>query len=95
MLPTVAAIWIADLWVSQATAEKIQRAHRIDVLDIYDEIVCVRGLRCSWHDHPDRGRRALVEVSIRSTNVLVVLYPRDGEPFPDAWNLGSAYPVNT
>lgn len=53
-------------------------------------MVCVAGLRFTWDDDPERGRRALVEVSIRNNPVLVVLYPVS-DPMGDVYALGSAY----
>lgn len=53
--------------------------------------MCVRGLSHAWDDDPERGRRALVEVTIRGKRCLVVLYPV-ADPSGDVYALGSAYP---
>jgi hypothetical protein len=90
----VAAIWVADLKISQATADKIAGKHGLSEQEIRDHIVAVAGLRFVWHDHPERGRRAIVETLIRGQRVLVVLYPRVYDAYGDAWNLGSAYPID-
>jgi hypothetical protein len=89
----VAAIWVADLKVSRATADKIAGEHGLSEQEVRDSIVAVAGLRFVWHDHPERGRRAIVETYIRGDRVLVILYPRPLDAFGDSWNLGSAYPV--
>lgn len=85
-------IWIATLYVSGPTRQKLIEKHGLTVEEVEDAILCRRGLTFAWHDHPQRGRRALVEVAIRSRRVIVVLYPAD-DPMGDGWNLGSAYPI--
>ncbi len=87
-------IWVAVLDVSPATAQKISGRHHISEHEIRDAVQCVSGLRYTWHEHPTRGRRAIIEVFIREERVLVVLYPRV-DPFGDAWFLGSAYPISS
>jgi hypothetical protein len=77
--------------VSQATAEKLAGRHGLDWQEVRDAVVCVAGLQYAWDDHPERGRRALVEVEIRGMRCLVVLYPVD-DPSGDVYALGSAYP---
>lgn len=88
------SIWVADLKISPATAEKIAGKHGISEQEIRDHVVAVAGLNFRWHDHPERGRRALVETFIRDQRVLVVLYPRVADAYGDSWNLGSAYPIH-
>ena len=85
---------MADLKISRVTAEKIASKHGLGEQEVRDHIVAVAGLRFVWHDHPERGRRAIVETFIGEQKVLVVLYPRVHDAYGDAWNLGSAYPVN-
>jgi len=58
--PEVEAIWVADLKISKATADKISSLHHITGQEVKDAVVCVRGLRCTWEEDPERGRRALV-----------------------------------
>jgi hypothetical protein len=79
------------LIVSQKTAEKLAGRHRLDWHEVHDAVVCVAGLQYSWDEHPERGRRALVEAEIRGRRCLVVLYPVD-DSSGDAYALGSAYP---
>lgn len=83
-------LWVATLYVSDRTAQKIAQRHRLEVSEIEDAIVCVAGLRYGWHEHPERGRRAIVETSIPNRTVLVVLYPAE-DPWGDGWHLASAY----
>jgi hypothetical protein len=90
----VAKIWVADLKISSATADKISREHGLSADEVRDRVVCVAGLRFSWDLHPQRGWRAIVETRIRHRRCLVVLYPLPQDAFGDAWNLGSAYPVD-
>jgi hypothetical protein len=88
-------VWIGDLWVSQRTAEKLQSKHGLSAEEVAGAIVQVAGLSYRWHDHPERGRRLLLDVEIRGMRVRVVLYPRPADAYGDAWNLGSAYPMGT
>lgn len=81
-------VWVATLVVSDATEQKITQKHHIRLDELEHAIVCVPGLRGTWHSHPTRGRRVLIEAFIRGRRILVVLYPTSR---PDEWNLGSAY----
>lgn len=85
-------MWVARLYASPTTRQKLVEKHQLVVEDIEDAVLCVSGLPYTWHEHPERGGRALIEVTIRSQRVLVVLYPAE-DPLGDAWNLGSAYPL--
>ena len=85
-------IWVARLDVSPATSEKLSSIHGLDADEIRQQVVCVAGLPFKWHDHPERGPRAILFVQIRGMKVLVVLYPAH-DAIGDAWNLGSAYEV--
>lgn len=87
----VPPLWVADLIVSQATAEKLSTHHGLDWHEVRDAIVCVSGLRYAWDDDSERGRRALVEAEIRGRSCIVVLYPVE-DPLGDVYALGSAYP---
>lgn len=84
-------LWVARLIISHATAGKLASKHGLDWRDVRDAIVCVRGLRYTWHYHPDRGRRALVELTINGGRCVAVLYPVD-DGSADVFALGSAYP---
>jgi hypothetical protein len=83
-------IWVAELNISHATAVKISAKHDLETFDVRKAIVCVPGLQFTWHDHPDRGLRAILRVPIRGVDRLIVLYPVPS-PFGDVWNLGSVY----
>ncbi|MEV4808162.1 hypothetical protein AB0K18_49960 [Nonomuraea sp. NPDC049421] len=85
-------LWVAWLNVSAKTAEKIQHRHGLSALEVRDAVVCREGLVYTWHHHPERGVRALVQVRIRGMTTLVVLYPAT-ELDGDVYNLGSAYPI--
>ena len=87
----VESIWVAELKISRATADKISQEHHITGQEVKDAVVCVHGLRFTWDDDPERGLRALVETVIR-VPVIVVLYPRPADAYGDSWSLGSAYP---
>jgi hypothetical protein len=86
-----APLWVARLIISARTAGKLTSRHGLDWQEVHDAIVGVRGLRYVWDDDPERGRRALVEVTIRGRLCLVVLYPV-ADPSGDVYALGSAYP---
>ena len=81
-------VWVATLVVSDATKQKIINSHHIEPNEVEAAVVCVAGLQGRWHDHPERGRRLIVETRIRGKRVLVVLYPTEGA---DRFHLGSAY----
>jgi len=84
------SLWVAELFISPATARKITDKHRITAQEVRDAVVCVRGLSWRWDVHPDRGARVVIVTTIRSRKCAVVLYPTDSA-MRDAWNLGSVY----
>lgn len=84
------SLWVAKLIISEATAGKLSAKHGLDPREVRDAVVGVAGLRYAWHNHPERGRRALVEVWISDGRCVVVLYPVD-DPAGDIYALGSAY----
>jgi hypothetical protein len=84
------SIWIAVLYISQATATKIAGKHDMTVVEVRDAVVCVSGLPFRWDDHPERGLRAVVTTTVRDFEVALVLYPAGD----DTWNLGSVYRVS-
>ena len=89
-----APLWVARLIISARTAEKLTSRHGLEWQEVHDAIVGVRGLRYVWDDDPERGRRALVEVTIRGRLCLVVLYPV-ADPSGDEYALGKRLPAMT
>lgn len=89
----MAVVWVAQLAVSRRTCQKITQRHGVTEVEVRDAVECVRGLYGRWDDHPERGRRALIDVTIRGRAATVVLYP-SGHPMGDAWQLGSVYFVD-
>jgi hypothetical protein len=87
----VPQLWVAQLIISEATKRKLATKHGLDWRAVNQAIVGAHGLRYTWDDHVERGRRALVEASIGGRTCIVVLYPVD-DPLGDVWALGSAYP---
>lgn len=87
------SVWIAELLISERTAQKIRHRHDIEPDELRDALVCVAGLIGRWDDDPERGRRALIDVTIRDRLATVVLYPRR-HPMGDAWAVGSVYFVD-
>ena len=87
----VASLWVAHLIVSETTAQKLAAKHGLEWREVRDAIVCVRGLRYTWHRHPERGLRVLVEIRLRGLRCIAVLYPVGGLS-SDVFALGSAYP---
>ena len=85
------SLWVARLIVSDATKRKLSAAHGLDWRQVNEAVVGTRGLRYFWHDHPERGRRAIVEAEVGGRGCLIVLYPVD-DPLGDVYALGSAYP---
>ena len=90
----MATIWIADLWISEATRDKIHTKHSLNVDEVAQALIAVRGLPFRWHHHDERGWRVLIEISIDKQRVRAVLYPRPRDVYGDAWDLASAYPLN-
>ena len=90
--PVAESIWIAKIHVSPKTATKLSTVHYLDAAEVRAELECRRGLRGRLDQHPERGLRALIYISVRGRRVLTVLYPA-GDPFGEEWNLGSAYEV--
>lgn len=88
----VEGLWVARLQVSAATEHKIRSKHNLEVEDVRSAVVCRPGLNYVWHDHPERGRRAIVKAWIAPTWCYVVLYPVHSA-FRDEFHLGSAYPL--
>jgi hypothetical protein len=86
-----APLLVARLIISARTADKLPSRHGLDWHEVRDAVVGVRGLRYVWDDDPERGRRALVEITIRGKLCLVVLYPV-ADPSGDVYALGSACP---
>ncbi len=84
------SLWVARLIISEATAGKLSAKHGLDPREVHDAIVGLAGLAYVWHDHPKRGRRALVEVWIGGRRCVAMLYPVD-DPAGDVYALGSAY----
>lgn len=81
-------VWVARLNISCRTAQKITQLHGITEVEVRDVVECVHGLYGRWDDHPEQGRRALIDVTVRGRPATVVLYPSE-HPMGDAWKLGS------
>ncbi len=92
--PVVRSIWVAELCISDRTAQKIHSEHHISPDEVRDAVVCVAGLDFAWDDDPERGLRAMVKTYIRGDKALVVLYPVEDGQSADRWNLGSVYFTN-
>ena len=88
------SLWVARLIISEATAEKLSAKHGLDHREVRNAIVGITGLTYAWHDDPERGRRALVEVWLGDRRCIAVLYPVD-DTAGDTYALGSAYPGDT
>jgi hypothetical protein len=85
-------IWVARLIFSRGTAHKLSTEHGLQATEIRDAVEGVRNLPCKWHNHPQRGRRAIIEIFVRRQKVVVVLYPAN-DPLGDVYHLGSAYRI--
>jgi hypothetical protein len=85
-------IWVARLSISDATRAKVAGRHGIDVDDLRAHLVGRTRLAYRWSDHAERGRRAVIDLTLRGHRVAVVLYPAP-ELGEDCWRLGSAYPL--
>lgn len=87
----IPALWVARLIISDATKKKLSVRHGLDWRDVNEALVGTRGLRYLWDDHPERGRRAIVQLRVGDRRCEAVLYPVD-DPMGGVWALGSAYP---
>ena len=86
---TPKAVWIAEIQVSERTAEKIRSKHPLDPSEIVG-LVGSPPPRAGRYVRDERGYRLLVKVHDRERRViLVVLYPLGAE----IWALASAYVV--
>lgn len=85
LVPTV--VWVAELLVSDRTAEKITSKHHLDPADLRAAVLCGRALVGRWSLDRQGKPRVLVRVRIEDRPCLVVLYPAGD----DVWHLASAY----
>lgn len=86
------SIWVAELRVSDQTAEKIASKHGLEVGAVRQAIVCVEGLPYVIDIDPQRGERAIVRTAVAGRECDLVLY-NARHPLGDVWHLGSAYPT--
>lgn len=86
-------LWVAQLWISERTAAKINGAHQLSSEEVRDAVECVAGLEFVWHLDEARGERAIVSTRIRGRSALAVLYDA-GHPLGDVYWLGSVYFVD-
>ena len=87
-MPT--SIWVAELWISDKVAGKIDHKHKLKRHDVNDAVLCEPNLQFKWGRHPETDElRALVQTTIRNKRCIIVLYPVEDRP--DTWSLGSAY----
>lgn len=78
---------MAQLHVSPRTEHKLRTKHQLDWRDVVRAVQAQPALRFRWHDHRERGLRAILEVEVDGSMCLVVLYPKGD----DEYHLGSAY----
>ncbi len=83
--------WVARLYVSEQTAQKVSGKHGLRVCDVRDAVVCQAGLGARPHRHPERGLRLYIDVLIEDWPVLVVIKPHEYQI--DEYYLVSAYRV--
>lgn len=91
VLAMARSLWVARLIISDATKRKLSAKHGLAWQEVNAAIVGVRGLRYTWDDDPERGRRAVFEADVSGRLCIVVLYPID-DPMGDTYALGSVYP---
>jgi hypothetical protein len=89
----VERLWVAELLISERTAAKIRGLHRVQPEDVRDAVVCVERLPYVWDEDEQRGRRAIIRVTIGGRVMDIVLYPVVNHPMGDVYHLGSAYPL--
>jgi hypothetical protein len=85
LVPTT--VWIAELIISDRTAEKIASKHRLSPRDVRDAILCRHALIGRWSADRQGNPRVLVRVTVGDRPCLVVIYPAGD----DVWHLASAY----
>ena len=81
---------VADLRISDRTAEKLRDDHDLDPDDVREAVEDVPGLQGKADFDPDRGWRIILVVQVKDEACRIVLYPTDDDA---VWHLGSAYPV--
>lgn len=86
--PPSIPLWVAVLYCSDRTADKISGNHGLDVAEVHRAVVARRGLRVRRHED-DRGVRFIARPMIHGAPVLVVMF-RDPDDV-DAYHLASAY----
>lgn len=88
------SLWIAELAISDRTADEIRGRHHIEPDEVRQVLVCVPGLEYAWHEDEVRGERALVAVAIRGRPALAGGLYEAEHALGDVWNLGSVYFVD-
>jgi len=85
--PFVHGVYIGFVEISLAMAQKIQSKHGVTPDEVLD--ACASATTAVWHDHPEHGRRLLVEGRTREGRLLkVILQPVD--PQDGTWRLRTA-----
>ncbi len=87
-MPSV-PIWVAVLYCSDRTFEKITNDHGLDFLEVRRAVVCQKALQVRRHTD-NRGHRFIVTVGIGGRPMILVLFPDPDDV--DVYHLATAYP---
>jgi len=80
-------VWIAELLISDRTANKIAGKHGLETADVRAAILCGRPLLGKWSTNRHGKARILLRVQVAGRPCIVVIYPAGD----DVWHLASAY----
>lgn len=80
-------LWVAELRVSSAVAEKISAKHDVTESEVRDQLVNVTGLQ--YVERTDSGYE--VQVWIRGREHLAVVFPKWGMDPDDVYYLATVY----
>jgi len=89
----VRSFWVAEVHVSPRIVEKIESVHKLDAEAVVAAVERREVPEASWEEHPHRGWRLLLKVTIQGQRVLVVLYPVTDPAQSDHFHLGTAHKI--
>ena len=81
-------LWVAELRVSEAVAAKINGVHKVTVDEVQQSLIATEGL--VYVERPDDGVE--VQVWIRGSEHLAVIFPRWGDDPDGVYYLATVYP---
>ena len=86
-------IWIAELLISERTAQKLRIKHGLNPADVRRALLATRGLRARRIRDEERGERFLVRSSVNGEDCLAVLHDASSTDADSVWRLATMYKV--